>query len=88
LAQGCGDIDHKDCKGRTALGHAVRCGHTEATRLCLEAGADPTIPSHNGLLPKRAALLRGAWSCIDLLEVREARWQRLECHRDVVGLHR
>jgi len=51
-------IDDFTSDGFTALGYAAFFGHAEAVKMLLDAGADPSIPSNNGLrvLPIHSAM--------------------------------
>jgi hypothetical protein len=44
-------INHRSSEGRTALSLACMWGHREAARLLLQRGADPTIPTVEGMTP-------------------------------------
>lgn len=43
-------VDHL---GQTALHRAARCGHLQTCRLLLSAGADPLLPSLQGVSPSQ-----------------------------------
>lgn len=49
----CFQVNAADHLGQTALHRAARCGHLQTCRLLLSAGADPLLPSQQGLLPSK-----------------------------------
>lgn len=64
------DVDGRDEDGETALWRACYQGHVGVVKLLLEVGgADPTMVSHNGLTPLRAAIQEGHHECIQVLQV-------------------
>lgn len=46
-------VNAADHLGQTALHRAARCGHLQTCRLLLSAGADPLLPSQQGLSPSQ-----------------------------------
>lgn len=46
-------VNAADHLGQTALHRAARCGHLQTCRLLLSAGADPLLPSLQGVSPSQ-----------------------------------
>ena len=63
------EIDSVDADGCTALAWAAYFGAGGVMTLLLAAGADPTIPDHQGLTPLEKARRQGHHGCVALLEV-------------------
>lgn len=66
-------VDHINNLNWTALHEAIVLGtgsadHIEVVRLLLAAGADPTIPDGDGVLPRRLALARGYDAIVRLID--------------------
>jgi hypothetical protein len=70
LAHGCGDIDHQDSGGYTALHHASPWPRTGVARALLGAGADPHVVDRNGETPLARAVEWRNQVCKASLEVR------------------
>jgi ankyrin repeat protein len=70
LAHGCGNIDHRDLEGWTALHHACRGGRAGVARALLVAGADPHVVDRLGETPLAAAVGLAQPGCVAELGVR------------------
>lgn len=66
-------VNHVNNLGWTALHEAIVLGngsvdHIEVVRMLLAAGADPSIPDGDGVLPKDLAAEPGYDEIVDLIE--------------------
>jgi serine/threonine-protein phosphatase 6 regulatory ankyrin repeat subunit B len=69
LAHGCGDVDHQEYHGRTALNYASAYGRVGVVRVLLGAGADLLLVDQGGHTPLSLAIRGGHAECVALLQV-------------------
>lgn len=69
-AHGCGDLNHQEGEGNTALHWASYAGYADVVRVLLEAGADPMLDNDDGDTPRDMAALHNERDAVQLLEVR------------------